>query len=191
MDRKKIALVAALAAAPLAWLAWPESATATQDESGMSMVTAEHKLFEKYAGTWTAEMESNGGPDMPAEKSAAKSTVRVACGGLWMVSDFEGSFMGMPFLGHEVTGYDPETKQYQLTWVDSMTPTAATGHGRFDAATKTFETFVKGKDAMGQMHEHRGTDVWTDADHHTWTMWMKGEDGKEFPAITIRYARKK
>ncbi|MBM4014409.1 MAG: DUF1579 domain-containing protein [Planctomycetes bacterium] len=108
-----------------------------------------------------------------------------------MVTDFEGTMMGGPFSGHEVVGYDATQKKYTLTWVDSMTPTAHTGTGNFDAATKTMHTQVSGVDAAGQPSKFHGVDVWKDADHRTWSMMMAGPDGSEFPAMTIRYQRRK
>lgn len=191
---KSAALLLALAAGSFGWIARPAPAVAAASQEGGAPPgpTEEHKHLARYVGTWDAEMEfAPQGEGMPAEKSKASATCKLGLGGLWLITDFEGSMMGAPFLGHEVAGYDPLTKKYVLSWFDSMTPTAATGTGTYDAATKTHHTWVKGVDPAGQPQEHHGTDVWSDDDHRTWTMWMKGPDGKEFAALTIRYARRK
>ncbi len=191
---KSAALLLAIAAGSFGWIARPAPAHAVAPQEGGAPPgpSDQHKALARYVGNWDAEMEmAPPGEGMPAEVSKAKATCKLGLGGLWLVTDFEGSLMGGPFLGHEVTGYDPITKKYVLSWFDSMTPTATTGTGEYDAATKTMHTWMSGKDAMGAPSDFHGTDVWTDDDHRTWTMWMKGPDGKEFAALTIRYARRK
>ena len=97
-------LLVMAATASVAWIA------AGRPQEAAVAPTAEHKLLEKYVGTWDAEV-STSDPSGAAHKSPAKSTARVTCGGLWMVSDFEGTMMGAPFVGHEVFGYDPISKR--------------------------------------------------------------------------------
>ncbi len=184
-------LAVALGAATLGWVARPSVSASAQDAPPAVVPSAEHKFLERYVGTWDAVMEMASMDGSPAEKSKASATCKLTCGGLWLVTDFSGTFMGGPFTGHEVTGYDPITKKYQVSWFDSMSPTAFTGTGSFDAATTTLHNWMSGHDATGQPSEHHGTDVWSDADHRKWTMWMKGPDGSEFPAMTITYSRRK
>lgn len=184
----------AVAIATLAGCATPEAAQSPAPEAAAmpSPLVEEHKLFARYVGTWDADVEmASQEPGGAAEKSKARAVCRVTCGGLFMVTDFEGTMMGSPFIGHEVMGFDPRQQKYTLSWVDSFTPTAATGTGTFDAATKTLHSNVTGEDMSGQVSSHHGVSVWSDDDHHTWTMLMKAPDGSEFPAVTIRYSRRK
>jgi hypothetical protein len=190
MTRCKLAAIALTVATGAVAFAATRSLVAQDGGAAMpDMKTAEHKVFEKYVGTWDAEMEMGSGAE--AQKSKGTSTSKVACGGLFMITDFESTMMGAPFIGHEVTGWDAAAKSYQHYWFDSMTPTAWTGPGRFDAAKSTFHTQMKGIGMSGAPEEFHGIDVWTDADHHTWTMMMKGPDGAEAPSLTIRYTRRK
>lgn len=191
MHRCKLAALAVAIAATSFGFARFHPAPA-QDAAMASPLVEEHKMFAKYAGIWDAEVEmASQEPGGAPQKNKGVATCKVGCGGLWLLTDFEGTMMGMPFIGHEVTGYDATQKKYTLTWVDSWTPTAATGTGHFDAATKTLHTQVAGLDGGGAPMAFHGTDVWSDADHRTWSMLMKGPDGSEFPAITMKYTRRK
>jgi hypothetical protein len=151
---------------------------------------AEHKMLEKYVGTWECDVEMSS-PGAAAEKSKAKSTAKLGCGGMWLVTDFEGTMMGGPFTGHEVTGFDPATKKYQFVWVDSWTAKPVIGEGTFDAASKTMTATMNGSDMTGAPATWRQVEVWKDADTREWAMYQKGPDGAEHPMIKITYHRKK
>ncbi|HET6164231.1 MAG TPA: DUF1579 domain-containing protein [Planctomycetota bacterium] len=187
----RILPVAILAAtASVAWIAGGGPAT-TAAQDAQAAATPEHKLLEKYAGTWDAEVTVPDPTGGAATKTPAKSVARVACGGLWLVSDFEGSMMGGPFVGHEVFGFDPIAKRYVLTWVDSTSATPFSGEFTFDAKTRTLDGTMKGKLPTGADMVWHQTDVWKSDDERAWTMLMKGPDGKESPAVQITYKRKK
>jgi hypothetical protein len=182
---KSFAIVVVVAAAAAA--AW----AATRPQDAMPGPTPEHKLLERWAGTWECEMEASAGADVPPEKSKAKSTSRLACGGMWLITDFEGTVAGAPFEGHEVAGFDPKAKKYLLTWVDAWSPGFTTGEGTWDEKTKTLAMSVHGVSWEGKPETWRQTDVWKDADTHEWTMLRAGPDGKEAAALRIVYRRKK
>jgi len=187
----RILPVAILAAtASVAWIAGGGPAT-TEPQDAAATASPEHKLLEKYAGTWDAEVTVPDPAGGAATKTPAKSVVRVTCGGLWLVSDFEGSMMGGPFVGHEVFGFDPIAKRYVLTWVDSTSASPFSGEFTFDAKTRTLDGTMKGKTPTGGEMVWHQTDVWKSDDERAWTMLMKGPDGKESPVVQISYKRKK
>ncbi len=67
---------------------------------------------------------------------------------MWLVTDFESTMMGGPFVGHEVVGFDPTEKKYQVSWVDSMSTSFTLGTGTFDAKTSTFHSDMHGKESL-------------------------------------------
>ena len=167
------------------------SAPAAQDDAAMMGPGPEHKLLEKYVGTWDVEMEISMVPDAPPEKNKGKMTEKLVCGGMWLASDYESTLMGAPFMGHTVMGYDTFSKKYVSTWVDSMSPYLTIGEGTFDEKTKTHTMTLKGRDPTGQPSTSRTVEVWKDADTRDWTMYSPGPDGKEYAGIHIVYRRKK
>lgn len=146
-------------------------------------------VLKKWVGNWEATIESTGRDGKPVS-NAAKSAVKLL-GGRWLITDFEGTFMGAPFLGHEVLGYDPIAKKYVLNWVDGTATSFATGEGLFNPQTKTLTLTVTGRDdSTGKMATWRQVDIWRDAGHHEWTLrTISAKDAKEQIQMTIRYRR--
>ncbi|HEV8000884.1 MAG TPA: DUF1579 family protein [Planctomycetaceae bacterium] len=146
-------------------------------------------VLKKWVGNWEATIESTG-RDGKTVTNPAKMTAKLC--GRWLVSDFDGTFMGGPFIGHEVLGYDPVAKKYVLTWIDSAATSFSTGEGLFDPQSKTLTLTVSGRDdSTGKTVTWRQIDIWKDADHHEWTLrTISPKDAKEHVQMTIRYSRK-
>jgi hypothetical protein len=187
----RLLAIVALVATTSAAAAWSFAPAGPQDGAPPSLATPEHKLLEKYVGTWDAEISMAGPPGTPKVKSPAKSVARLACGGLWLLTDFESSMMGAPFGGHEVFGYDATAKQYVGNWVDSMSTAFAIGEFAYDAKGRKVEGIVHGRDMMGNPTTWRQVDVWKDDDTREWAMYRKSADGKEAVELEITYRRKK
>jgi len=169
----------------------PASANAKVKGSRSAAAHPETDVLKQWVGDWDATIESTGRDGKPVT-NPAKTTVKLL-GKRWLITDFEGTFLGAPFLGHEVLGYDPIDKKYVLNWIDGMATGFATGEGHFDPATKTLTLTVSGRDdSKGTMANWRQIDIWKDADHHDWTLRVVSpKDGKEQIQMTIRYSRRK
>jgi hypothetical protein len=168
------------------------AANAKAKASGTSPAAqSEAKVLERWVGNWDATIESTGRDGKPVT-SAAKTTVKLL-GRRWLITDFEGTFLGAPFIGHEVLGYDPIAKKYVLNWVDGSATSFATGEGLYDPPSKTLTLAVSGRDdAKGTMATWRQVDIWKDSDHHDWTLRVNSpKDGNEQIQMTIRYSRRK
>jgi hypothetical protein len=169
----------------------PSVASLFAQGSAKAADDAETEVLKQWVGEWDAVIESTGRDGKPVT-SPAKSSVRLL-GKRWLITDFDGTFMGSPFIGHEVLGYDPIAKKYLLNWVDLQATTFATGEGQFDPQTKTLALTLTGRDdAKRKAVNWRQVDIWKDADHHEWTIRVASpKDGKEEVQITIRYSRRK
>jgi hypothetical protein len=147
------------------------------------------EVLKKWVGQWDATIESTG-RDGKLVTNPAKSTSRLAYGDRWLISEFDGTFLGAPFTGQEVLGYDPVAKKYLLNWIDSAATSFATGEGIFDPQTNTMTLTVSSRDdATGKLTTWRQVDIWKDADHHDWSI-RATKDGKEQIQMTIRYRRR-
>jgi hypothetical protein len=148
------------------------------------------QVLTKWVGTWDATIHSTDRDGKPVA-SPAKAAVKLAYGGRWLITEFEGTFAGAPFTGQEVLGYDPVAKKYLLSWIDSAATSFAVGEGTFDPKTDVMTLTVSGRDdKTGKMTTWRQVDVWKDADHHEWTIRTTA-DGKEQIQMTIQYRRRK
>jgi Protein of unknown function (DUF1579) len=137
----------------------PASANAKVKGSRSAAAYPETDVLKQWVGDWDATIESTGRDGKPVT-NAAKTTVTLL-GKRWLITDFEGTFLGAPFIGHEVLGYDPLDKKYVLNWVDGMA-------------------------TWRQVDIWKDTDH-----HDWTLRVVSPKDGKEQIQMTIRYSRRK
>lgn len=91
---------------------------------------AAHKALEPLVGDWNAEVKMFMAPDAPPNvtKASAKSTWIM--GSRFVQQEFKGEFMGKPFRGMSLTGYDNLRKEYNSVWVDDMSTGMLTSEGK-------------------------------------------------------------
>jgi len=78
-----------------------------------------HQHLKLMAGTWDVKSKMYMVPGQVMEGIFVE-VARIQPGGFWLISNFDGKFMGMPFHGHSVLGYEAHKKQYTGNWVDSL-----------------------------------------------------------------------
>ena len=90
---------------------------------------AAHKALEPLVGNWTAEVKSWMAPDAPptVTKAAAKSSW--VMNGRFVQQEFTGDFMGKPFRGVSLTGFDNTKQKYTNVWIDDMHTSMFTSEG--------------------------------------------------------------
>jgi hypothetical protein len=165
-------------------------AAAAQEVPPLPQPGPEHQVMKDDVGTWDATVEAFMAPEAPPAVSKGTETNRLTAGGLWLVSDFKSEFMGQPFEGHGVMGWDPAKKKYVGTWVDSMTTTVSQSESTYDAATKTFTGWMEGPDETGKTVKTKAVTQLQSPDSKVFTMYRTIE-GKEVPTLRITYTRRK
>src|SRR5690242_6873638 len=145
----------------------------------------EHEALKKLEGTWNAKMK------MGDAESAATATYKMVCGGMWLMSDFQGEFGDQKFSGHGLDGYDADKKKYVSVWVDSMSGRPLILEGTYDKEKKTTTMSGEAMGPDGKMAKQKMVTQMTDDDHFTFTMFTLDADGKENKVMTIEYTRKK
>ncbi len=151
----------------------------------------EMERFNAEVGTWDCEVRMFGeDPSKKPEISKGSETVWML-GGMWQVSHFKGEMMGMQFEGSGQTGFNPETKKYTGTWVDSTSPYAMATEGTWDEKTQTFTQQGTGKDATGNEVKMKMTSVYNKDGSRLFTMSGAMPDGKEMKMMEIHYTKSK
>jgi hypothetical protein len=184
-------LAASLALVAVFFLAAAAEEEKPGQESDMLKPGPEHAIFKKEVGVWDATMEEIATPGTAPKSSKGVETSTLACGGLWLISDYQGTFMGQPFQGHGVTGYDLAKKKYVGTWVDGMSASLGLLEGTYDAAKQTMTMSYDSHDPEGNPVKMSMVTVWKGDDTRVWTASMAGEDGKPIPILKITYKRRK
>ncbi len=161
--------------------AWMEYATPGEN----------HKAMGNLVGTWDTTIKSYMDPAAPTEQKGT-STFEVAMDGRYLVEKAEGNFMGMPFHGMGIYGYDNGLKTYVSTWVDNMGTGIMHGKGESTDGGKTINWKSKAYDAMTKKEQdYRSTMHMMSADQYHFEMYGPGPDGKEAKMMEITYNRKK
>lgn len=153
-----------------------------------------HKMLAKSDGVWnganTTWME-NGGKPMT---STSEATNKMIFEGRYQVSEHKGNFMGMPFEGMSITGYDNAKKKFVSSWLDNMGTGIMSMEGEWNASTKSIEFKGKMTDPTRPGKDCDVREVYTFIDDNTQKLEMYGPDsktGKEFKTMEIIFTRKK
>jgi hypothetical protein len=150
----------------------------------------QHKMLKSMVGSWTV----SGKFWMPGGKPPVESTSNCemkAIGDIWVTEDVSGDFMGHPFTGHGVMGYDLAKQKYVSTWVDNMGSYIMNSEGTADASGKVITSTGNDFDPMtgktGTVKEVMTIDSDT---KHTMAMYKAGPDGKEMKMMELVYTKK-
>jgi hypothetical protein len=149
-----------------------------------------HKWMAKSDGNWSGEVKSYMNPGQPPVTSTANVVSKTIMNGLYQTSDYSGSMMGQPFMGHGILAYDNAKKQFINTWIDNMGSGVIVMTGSYNEGTKTLSLKgtqtdpLTGKDSM-----IREEIQFPDDNTQNFTMW--GEmGGKEQIFMEAIFKRK-
>jgi hypothetical protein len=149
-----------------------------------SAVRDEHKRLAEGAGTWKSKVTmwmKPGAEPMVSEGTAKRS---VAMDGRVLVESFEGSFMGQPFKGHGMYGYDNVTGKHWSTWNDNMSTGVMVSQGTADAQGVVTLTGEFMDPMTKKMMKMRTVVQHPSADKEVVEMYQEHE-GKEFKCMEI------
>jgi hypothetical protein len=137
-----------------------------------------HEHMKKLTGNFTYTMKAWTAPGAPPMETTGKRTAEMVMGGRYLEEKYSGDFMGQPFEGLGMLGYDNVGKQYVGTWIDNMSTGIMTSHGT--CGKDGWEMTGESLDPMtGKSVTSRSTVSMPDANTIYMEMWMPGPDGKE------------
>ena len=170
----------------------PEQQAMMQARMDYSTPGEHHEILARSVGTWTVEGKMWETPDSEPMPFTATSTIKSIMGGRYFLEEIEGpGFMGMPFEGRSVFGYDNLTKTYFKFWFDNMMTGVARYEGTPSGDGKTIHYTVDVPDPVaGRYKKVRAIDTMIDEDHGVFVMYDTTADGDEFLSMEIKVTRK-
>lgn len=162
-----------------------------QDWMASAEVSEHHEALGQTTGSYEVAGKMWMSPEGEAMPTTATSTRKSILGGRYLIEEYKSSFMGMPFEGVLVQGYDNLAQEHVSIWMDSMS---------------TWPSISRGKEGEDGKIHYRGVmkDVMTPGgrpssstiEHHEgggWTMAMfdATPDGKEFKVMELQYGDEK
>lgn len=97
---------------------------------------AAHKALEPLVGNWNAEVKCWMAPDAPPTVTRGTAKSSWAMNGRFVQEEFKGEFMGKPFRGMSLTGYDNTKQKYNSVWIDDMHTSMFTSEGEAENGDK-------------------------------------------------------
>ena len=146
-----------------------------------------HQVLNGSVGRWEQKLTIWMAPGAPPTESTSTSSAAWTFDGRWMEENITGNFMGMPFQGRSLMGYDNFRGEYVSVFMDNMSTAPMIARGTYDPATRTFtltgtmDDFVVGTRDI----PFRQVITATDDTHATMEMFAPGPDGNEFLTFKV------
>ncbi|MGH9869633.1 MAG: DUF1579 domain-containing protein [Candidatus Polarisedimenticolia bacterium] len=152
---------------------------------------AQHKALASSVGSYTLTVKSWHEPGGPAMEEPGTAERTMILDGRVLVEKVSSSMMGMPFMGHGMTGYDNVTGKWWSTWNDSMSTGVMVSEGTCDAQAKNCTFTGSWMDPIKKTEvKARMTTKWTSPTTEVFEMHGPGPDGKEMKMMEITYTKK-
>jgi len=156
----------------------------------------EHRFLERKIGTWEIEAEYFLGAD--AEPMLARGIDRVrALGPYWVLAESEFELPGMRIIGQAATGYDPVSRRYRSTWIDSVTPFLYSFDGSYDPERGVLELTGVNRDPQSHRDvRYRSEEIFGTEDDRVFELRVEsspesGNPGLEIPILRYQYTRRR
>lgn len=147
----------------------------------------QHRALDPFVGNWNATVKMWMDPAAPPQESKGKMTSAWILGDRYLEQKYEGEFMGQPFTGLSIMGYDNAGEAYIGMWIDSMSTAMSISKGQLSGKTFTFQATCT--DPMtGQPSTCKETLVIDGPDKHTMAMYEQRGD-EQVKTMEIVYER--
>lgn len=168
-------------------------ATAQEGEHKMpawTQKTKEHEALKKHVGEWDVVTKWWQDPTAAPNEGKATTKANLILGGLFLEESFKSDWMGQPFEGRFILGYDTIDKEYVGIWLDTFSPIMSISRGaeKDGVVTKSGMNpdWQTDKKVKSWTKQH-----WVNDDQFVLRFFKNGPDGKEFKSGEFVYTRKK
>jgi hypothetical protein len=85
-----------------------------------SLESGVHRQLQSLIGNWEGTTKTWFEPDVLADESAMKGSIKAILGGAFLLHEYKGSLDGKPFDGIAIYGFDIPNNTFQSAWIDSF-----------------------------------------------------------------------
>ena len=152
----------------------------------------EHDVLKNFEGSWSAAVQFWPQPEAPPITAQGTMESAWILGGRFLEQNYESDFMGAPFHGRGLFGFNNVDGRYEGVWADTMSTGMMTEAGSFDEATKTFTMIGRVTEPASKKVMKKKTVIQIqDENRHTMSMHFCEEGATEFwKCMEIAYTRK-
>jgi hypothetical protein len=176
----------------LAIAAFADTALIAQEPPNMPAPQKEHAWLQQFVGEWDGTSEAVAEPGEPPMKCKGTMSSRML-GGFWVVSEMDNEMMGMKMKAIQTIGYDPKSKKYVGTFIDSVQGYLWHYQGSVDSTGKVLTLEADGPDfkSPGKMSKYRDVYEFKSKDDILMSALVQSEDGKWDTMMRGDFKRKK
>jgi hypothetical protein len=150
-----------------------------------------HKQLQRAVGKWNVTTKSWTAPGAPPSESTGSAEGKSMLGDRYVQMTFNGTFMGKPFNGVGINGYDNAKKKFVGTWIDSMSTGIMRTEGTSDPAGKVVTVQGSSTDPLsGKESKMRIVQTW-EGDDKIVEEFFEKKGGKDVKMMEITYTRAK
>jgi hypothetical protein len=118
--------------------------------------------------------------------------IKSILGGRYILEKVNGQFMGKPFSGIGIFGFDNLAQTYVGAWADNLGTGIVRSEGTASDDGSTIYWMGEAPDLLnGKYVQNRSVDKTIDPDHSVMTFYALTPDGEEFKNMELRYSRQK
>jgi hypothetical protein len=153
-----------------------------------------HKILGSLVGKWKTTGKTWMEPGQPAVEMSGTMEASWILGGRYLQEIHLGNFMGQPFEGRGLDGYDNATHEYFDSWVDNMGTGVMLFHGSCDDPCKVLTETAEGPDPMtGKVMKTKTVTTFLDPDTYRFEMYVVGvgKDGQDAKVMEMTGKRQK
>jgi len=152
---------------------------------------AHHQHLAQMEGTWDMSLTMWMQPGAAAMESTGTSTNEMIMGGRYLQSNIESTFMGQPFHGQGLDGYDNQLKKHVGMWIDTASTMMMQFVGECSDNGKVLNNTSEFQDpTTGKTKKSKTKITLLSDDEFTYESWYQGPDGEFFQNMKISYKRK-
>jgi hypothetical protein len=151
----------------------------------------EHEFFEHFVGQWTYESKYWMDPSQPPMTTLGKASAEMILDGRFLQTHYYGDFMGIPFHGLGIDGFDRVQGKHVAVWLDNMGTMIMTMAGTLDDSGKVLKMVSEYVDPMTRKPTKAKTiTTIINKNEHKFEYFSPGPDGKYFKAMEMDYKRR-
>ncbi len=153
-----------------------------------------HKLLGHLAGKWVVTGKTWMDPSQPPVEMTFTVEASWLLGGRYLQQVHTSTFMGQPFEGRSLDGYDNFTHEYFSTWVDNMGTGVMVFRGKCDDPCTALTESAEGPDPMtGKVMKSTTVTTFVDPDTYRFEMYeaRAGKDGQGAKVMDVTAKRQK
>ena len=149
----------------------------------------EHKTMMKMVGKWNATGKMWMDTSAPPLESTGVTEYTTTLDGRYFLGTYTGAWMGMPFEGRSVDGFDRYAQEYFSYWYDNMGTGMMAMRGTASADGKVITMTGTAFDPMeGAVGTFKSVTTWVDDNTMTFEMFSV-KDGQDIKSMEMIYTR--